>query len=294
MKNFFTFAILLAISTQISAQKLKVNEENQSNYLFKSLTKPSRELINNSLVSTINENKLNNETYDYQLKPALYIKSTFKQGALKGGASFASSPRFITSAEVLLFDSEVVNTTVNFLKNTNLPYVAIEAEYMVLDKIGVGGFLGYTQTNIANRGSDGVNKKTSTSGFILGANASYYRQINNLIYIPLFFEIAFERGNFISGDGLKNEKYIYQRIRPGVGIGVTTAVNDNVQITIRGVDVNYVQTDFVQTYKINSAGNADNLRLDQKLSRSSIQLSLNPRISVMSRLAMLGGKLKNR
>lgn len=278
MKKIIFICVALMQTTILLSQKLALNVNKPLNDIDKiKLTNENQLLSSNFLTKELS----NIKTYSSN-KPAreFFRKESLKKGAFKTGTTYGSTSAFISEAEVLLFNSEVINASVPLFKSTNTPFIAYDMEYNLTDDIAFGVLAGYTKSKTSNRTSDGVNFKSDTNGYIFGGYATFYRPLTSWLYLPMYAEFIYEKGKLDATNGLEIEKYEYVRSRPSIGFGLTLVFAEYIQVDLRGIDIAYSQVEFVQTQKIDTNTN-EIQRVDQAIKNSKLELGTNPRIRVM-------------
>ncbi len=299
MKKKIIILSLLSIASFVNAQDIKLDENKIQDYLD-NLSRPQKEILTNSFEEEVDSNttlnfKSSNKLFkpaasnssNYQVPRRMVLRSFIKRGSFKVGTSFFSAQQLIAGPEIDVFKSEVLQSSIPFVKRTGVPYLNAELEYTILDNVGVGAFLGYTRSENSNRRSDGPRESSTSQGFIFGLQATTYNPASNFLYIPIYLEMNFEKGTVNYFDGQKRENFVFQRFRVGGGVGVTIAVNDRVQFEFRGLDVSYNSVDFAQTKKTDISGNQI-LRSDQKIERNTLSFAANPRVRFLAQILTLG------
>ncbi|MFA9290406.1 MAG: hypothetical protein ACEQSF_04185 [Solirubrobacteraceae bacterium] len=300
MKKKIIILSLLSIASFVNAQDIKL-DENKIQDNLDNLSRPQKEILTNSFEEEVDSNTTSNfksgnnvfkpvttNSSNYQVPRRMVLRSIIRRGSFKIGTSFFSAQQLIAGPEIDLFtDSEVLDTSIPFVKRTGVPYLNAELEYTILDNVGIGGFLGYTRSENSNRKSDGPRESSISQGFIFGLQATTYNPASNFLYIPIYLEMNFEKGTVNYFDGQKRENFVFQRFRVGSGVGLTIAVNDRVQFEFRGLDVSYNSVDFAQTKKTDISGNQI-LRSDQKIERNTLSFAANPRVRLLAQILTFG------
>lgn len=293
MKKILLFSILFTIIGLVNGQNNKLNQTydrlaysddfSVSKNSFSSFFSETKQNTNSIIKLNNSENAPGRD---------FFRKEMMKQGTLKSGTAIGSSKSLISGADVLLFDSEVINSTIPFIKSTQTPFITMEFEYMLTDQFALGVLGGYTQSESSNRDSDGVNTKTDVSGYIAGGYLTMYRPLTSWLYLPLYTEFIYNKGILDATDGLKKEKYEYQSMRPSIGTGLSLVFAEYIQLDLRGVDISYSTIEFVQTQKVDANGSVQ--RIDQKIKNSKIELASNPRFRLLFHVFRVGGGNSNR
>ena len=283
MKKLVLFIVSVTTLNYVGAQELSLSYNNKPNHLVQKFSKKE--------VSAVDRLNLSSEKYASNSNaPAreFYRKEIMKQGALKGGTSYGAASTFIFGADTTLFDSEVTTATIPFVKSTQVPFLAVEYEYMITEKFAAGGFVGYTQSESSNRGSDGVNQKYKTNGFLYGVHGSFIRPLTSWLYLPIYVEFVYEKGKLDGSNGQIIEKYAYQRTKPSLGFGLELVFSEYIQISLRGFDISRSNTEFVQTNK--TISNSTTTNIDQSQKSTDFKIASNPRIRVLFNVLNTNGK----
>jgi hypothetical protein len=289
MKKILLFSVIFAIVGLVNGQSLKSNKQMDRLGFKRDISLAHNVLMGNRLSEMHTSNVQISENAPGR---DFFRKEMMKQGTIKSGTAIGSSARLVFGAETTLSDSEVVNTTIPFIKSTQTPFVNLELEYMITDQLAVGVLGGFTKSSSSNRNSDGVSTKTDVNGIILGGNFAMYRPLTSWLYLPLYAEFIYSKGTLKESDGLEKLDYEYQSMRPSLGTGISLVFSEFIQLDLRGIDISYSTIEFIQTGKIDSNGNIQ--RGDQKNEIKNIELASNPRIRILFHMFRVGGGYSNR
>ena len=193
--------------------------------------------------------------------------------------------------------NELFNTSFNFFRSTNVPSVSVQAEYMVLDALGVGGFVGLLGSTNNNKNTSGVSSENEIFGTVFGGFVSYVSPIENWLYSGIELNGSYETGVLKVRDSTnKKEDYNFNRLSVGLNLSAVLAPTERIQISIGGVGVGYNSFLFTgsglspQTSVDNDDPTTINEFNDSEVKGSEFGLQAIPKIAVLFTVFSPGGR----
>lgn len=302
--KFFAIALAGIMGSNINSQEL-IESNNKLSYF--ALNKE------NTVISSLNkgnENKLSlgassktfldeEEEENKSDRGKLYFKEAFLQGSIKTGIRYFVTQSVVSGAEVVLFeDSEVFNSSFNFFRGTNTPSIAVQAEYMVLDAIGVGGFVGAFGSTGSATNSSNVTTDNEIFGTVFGGFVSRVQPIENFLYSGMELFGSYETGVLKTRESdRRSEDYNFNRLNVGLSLSAIFVPSERIQISLGGVGVGYNSFVFtgsgentVTTTDDNNIDTTKKVFIDNKVKGSEFGIQASPTISILFTVFSPGGR----